>query len=102
MKKYLVIFATLLALTSKAQTSKDTVRLPAPVAKKIAKELVECDGIKEDYILTKEQLRLSEDKVLAQSAMITNYATNESLLNTICFWHSNRTSTLIYHSSFLA
>ena len=67
--KYLFILL-FLPLFGKAQ---DTVKIPTPVAKQIARELVGCDSTKAVLELTKEQLTLTENKVVLKDSIISNY-----------------------------
>ena len=67
--KYLFILL-FLPLFGKAQ---DTVKIPTPIAKQIAKELVGCDSLKAIHELTKEQLTLTEQKVVLKDSIISNY-----------------------------
>jgi hypothetical protein len=67
--KYLFILL-FLPLFGKSQ---DTVKIPYPVAKQIAKELVGCDSLKAIHELTKEQLTLTEDKVILKDSIISNH-----------------------------
>ena len=67
--KYLFILL-FLPLFGKAQ---DTVKIPTPIAKQIAKELVGCDSLKAIHELTKEQLTLTEQKVVLKDSIISNH-----------------------------
>jgi len=67
--KYLFILL-FLPLFGKSQ---DTVKIPYPVAKQIAKELVGCDSLKAIHELTKEQLTLTESKVVLKDSIISNH-----------------------------
>ena len=57
-------------LFGKAQ---DTVKIPTPIAKQIAKELVSCDSLKAIHELTVEQLTLTESKVVLKDSIISNH-----------------------------
>ena len=67
--KYLFILL-FLPLFGKAQ---DTVKIPTPIAKQIAKELVSCDSLKAIHELTVEQLTLTESKVVLKDSIISNH-----------------------------
>ena len=67
--KYLFILL-FLPLFGKAQ---DTVKIPTPIAKQIAKELVSCDSLKAIHELTVEQLTLTENKVTLKDSIISNH-----------------------------
>jgi len=67
--KYLFILL-FLPLFGKSQ---DTIHIPYPVAKQIATELVSCDSAKAILELTKEQLTLTEDKVVLKDSIISNH-----------------------------
>ena len=67
--KYLFILL-FLPLFGKTQ---DTVKIPTPIAKQIAKELVGCDSLKAIHELTKEQLTLTEQKVVLKDSIISNH-----------------------------
>ena len=64
--KYLFILL-FLPLFGKSQ---DTVKIPTPIAKQIARELVGCDSTKAILELTKEQLTLTENKVYLKDLTI--------------------------------
>ena len=67
--KYLFILL-FLPLFGKSQ---DTVKIPTPVAKQIAKDLVSGDSAKAILELTKEQLTLTESKVVLKDSIISNH-----------------------------
>jgi hypothetical protein len=71
--KYLFILL-FLPLFGKAQ---DTVKIPTPIAKTIAKELVECDSTKAILEVTKEQLKLTENKVYLKDETLRLYANKD-------------------------
>ena len=92
MKKLIIILAILTSFTSKAQEFKvghydsngnvtyytqDTIHIPYSVAKTIAKELVECDSTKAILEVTKEQLRLTENKVYLKDETLRLYANKD-------------------------
>jgi hypothetical protein len=53
--------------------TEDTIKLPYSVAKQIAKELVGCDSAKAILEVTKEQLTLTESKVVLKDSIISNH-----------------------------
>jgi hypothetical protein len=76
MKQLLIILAFILPLIVKSQ---DTIKIPTPVAKTIAKELVGCDSAKAILALTKEQLALTENKVVLKDSIIANHIKKENV-----------------------
>ena len=86
MKKILIIALILLSVTSKAQqiptydslgnvyySAEDTIKLPYSVAKKIAKDLISGDSAKAVLELTKEQLVLTENKIVLKDSIIAEH-----------------------------
>jgi hypothetical protein len=73
--KYLFILL-FLPLFGKSQ---DTVKIPTPVAKQIAKDLVSGDSAKAVLELTKEQLTLTENKVVLKDSIISNHVKKEDV-----------------------
>lgn len=61
-------FATI-CLVSKSQ---DTIKLPAPIAKRIAKDLVSFDSAKAILAITKEELALTQESLLFKDSIIFN------------------------------
>jgi len=76
MKQLLIILAFILPSIVKSQ---DTIKIPTPVAKTIAKELVGCDSAKAILTLTKEQLSLTENKVVLKDSIISNHIKKENV-----------------------
>jgi hypothetical protein len=76
MKQLLIILAFILPVIVKSQ---DTIKIPTPVAKTIAKELVSCDSTKAILALTKEQLTLTENKVVLKDSIISSYIKKENV-----------------------
>ena len=74
MKQLLIILALILPVIVKSQ---DTIKIPTPIAKTIAKELVGCDSVKAVHELTKEQLTLTKNKVTLKDSIISNYVKKE-------------------------
>lgn len=92
MKKLLIIILLTLPLLAKAQRVpeydslgnltyyvEDTIELPLSVAKQVAKDLVICDSTKAILELTKEQLSLTENKVILKDSIISNYIKKEDV-----------------------
>ena len=75
MKQLLIILLFISTLT-KAQ---DTIKIPTPVAKQIAKELVGCDSVKAVHDLIKDQLKLTEYKVTLKDSIISNYVQQDTM-----------------------
>ena len=76
MKQLLIILAFILPVIVKSQ---DTIKIPTPIAKTIAKELVGCDSVKAVHELTKEQLTLTKNKVTLKDSIISNYVKKEDI-----------------------
>ncbi len=76
MKQLLIILAFILPIVAKSQ---DTIHIPTHVAKTIARELVSCDSSKAILTLTKEQLTLTENKVVLKDSIISNYIKKENV-----------------------
>jgi hypothetical protein len=89
--KYLLILL-FLPLFGKSQTTptydslgnvtyytEDTIKLPFSVAKKVTRELISCDSTKAILTLTKEQLSLTENKVVLKDSIISNYIKKEDV-----------------------
>jgi hypothetical protein len=70
MKYILIILVSLLPVLAKSQ---DTIKIPTQVAKQIAKELVSCDSLKAIHELTKEQLTLTEQKIILKDSIIAGH-----------------------------
>jgi len=70
MKQLLIILAFILPIIAKSQ---DTIKIPVPAARQIAKDLAICDSIKAVHELTKEQLILTKDKVILKDSIISSY-----------------------------
>jgi CRISPR/Cas system CMR subunit Cmr4 (Cas7 group RAMP superfamily) len=76
MKQLLIILAFILPAVVKSQ---DTIKIPTPVAKTIARELISCDSAKAILTLTKEQLSLTENKVILKDSIIANHIKKEDV-----------------------
>lgn len=76
MKQLLIILAFILPVIVKSQ---DTIHIPTHVAKIIARDLVSCDSSKAILTLTKEQLILTENKVVLKDSIIINYIKKENV-----------------------
>jgi hypothetical protein len=74
MKQLFTILFLTLATIAKSQ---DTVKIPTPIAKTIARELVECDSTKAILEVTKEQLKLTENKVYLKDETLRLYANKD-------------------------
>jgi hypothetical protein len=68
--KYILTLLLCLPLLVKSQ---DTIKIPTPIAKQIARDLVSCDSIKALHILTIEELILTQDKLILKDNIISNY-----------------------------
>lgn len=67
-----LILAIILSLPTVVK-SQDTIRIPVPIAKQIAKELISCDSVKIELNLTQDQLHLTEQKVALKDSTISVY-----------------------------
>ena len=68
--KYILTLLLCLPLVVKSQ---DTIKIPVPIARQIAKDLTVCDSVKAVHELTKEQLILTEDKVILKDSIIVSF-----------------------------
>ena len=80
MKQLLIILAFILPIVAKSQ---DTIHIPTHIAKTIARELVSCDSAKAILTLTKEQLSLTENKVVLKDSIISNHIKKEDIYKQI-------------------
>lgn len=79
--KYLIIILLLVtSLTTKAQ---DTIKIPYPIAKQIAKDLVVCDSAIATLVLVTQQLSLTEQKVVFKDSVISNHVNKGLMYKTI-------------------
>ena len=70
--KYILIILAFLPLFSKAQTQ-DTIRIPAPIAKLIVKDLVSGDSAKAELKLSTITISLLESKVILKDSIISGH-----------------------------
>ena len=68
--KYILTLLLCLPLLVKSQ---DTIKIPTPIAKQIARDLVSCDSIKALHTLTIEELVLTQGKLILKDNIISNY-----------------------------
>ena len=68
--KYILTLLLCLPLLVKSQ---DPIKIPTPIAKQIARDLVSCDSIKALHALTIEELILTQDKLILKDNIISNY-----------------------------
>jgi hypothetical protein len=68
--KYILTLLLCLPLLVKSQ---DTIKIPTPIAKQIARDLVSCDSIKTLHTLTTEELLFTQDKLILKDNIIKNY-----------------------------
>jgi hypothetical protein len=68
--KYILTLLLCLPLLVKSQ---DTIKLPVPAARQIAKDLTICDSVKAVHELTVKQLTLTEDKVVLKDSIISSF-----------------------------
>jgi len=70
--KYILIILAFLPLFGKAQTQ-DTIRIPAPIAKLIVKDLVSGDSAKAELKLSTITISLLESKVTLKDSIISGH-----------------------------
>lgn len=70
--KYILIILAFLPLFGKAQTQ-DTIRIPAPIAKLIVKDLVSGDSAKAELKLSTITISLLESKVILKDSIISGH-----------------------------
>lgn len=70
MKFLFIILLSLISFIIKAQ---DTIKIPTPIARQIAKDLTVCDSAKAVLDLTSKQLVLTEDKVVLKDSIISSF-----------------------------
>jgi hypothetical protein len=68
--KYILTLLLCLPLFIKAQ---DTIKIPVPAARQIAKDLTICDSVKAVHEFTVKQLTLTEDKVVLKDSIISSF-----------------------------
>ena len=77
MKYLLIILISLLPIAVKSQDT--SIKMSTSTARRVAKDLVICDSVKAILELTKEQLSLTEQKVVLKDSIISNHI-NKGLL----------------------
>jgi len=78
--KYVLTLLLCLPMLIKAQ---DTIKIPTPIARQIAKDLTVCDSAKAVLDLTSKQLVLTEDKVVLKDSIISSYKIKCSMYETM-------------------
>jgi hypothetical protein len=78
--KYILTLLLCLPLLVKSQ---DTIKIPVPAARQIAKDLTICDSINAVHELTKEQLTLTESKVILKDSIIISFREKCNMYDTI-------------------
>lgn len=73
----------ILVLWMNISYSQDSIKLPFPVAKQVAKDLVSCDSLKEIHELTKIKLEILDEKILFKDKIISGLYEKDSLYNVI-------------------
>ena len=71
MKAIITILTILITLSSQAQ---DTLRIPAPVAKQIVKDLISGDSAKAELNIVQQQLELSQQIIEVKNGIISTYS----------------------------
>jgi hypothetical protein len=59
--------------------TQDTIKIPTPVAKQMAKDFISCDSTKAILQITKEELLLTQQKVVLKDNIILNYIIKDSM-----------------------
>jgi len=77
MKYLLIILISLLPIAVKSQDT--SIKMSTSTARRVAKDLVVCDSVKAILEVTKEQLSLTEQKVVLKDSIISNHV-NKGLL----------------------
>jgi len=77
MKYLLIILISLLPIAVKSQDT--SIKISTSTARRVAKDLVICDSTKAMLEVTKEQLSLTEQKVVLKDSIISNHV-NKGLL----------------------
>jgi hypothetical protein len=77
MKYLLIILISLLPIAVKSQDT--SIKISTSTARRVAKDLVICDSTKAILEVTKEQLSLTEQKVVLKDSIISNHI-NKGLL----------------------
>jgi len=81
MKYLLIILISLLPLATKSQDT--AIKMSIATARKVAKDLIACDSVKAIFELTKDQLKLTENKVEIKDSIIQSYKVKCSIYDTI-------------------
>lgn len=76
MKKLIVLLALLIPFILKAQQK---VTITPEVAQKLTKMIQSCDSTKEVLDLTKQQLKLTQKKVVLKDSIINQYVVKDSI-----------------------
>lgn len=76
MKKLIVLLAFLIPFILKAQQK---VTITPEVAQKLTKMIQSCDSTKEVLDLTKQQLKLTQKKVILKDSIISQYVVKDSV-----------------------
>mgnify|MGYP003342373919 FL=1 len=63
--------------------SQDTIHIPVPAARQIAKDLTTYDSLKDVHTLIVDQLKLTEDKVVLKDSIIDSYKQKCNLYDTM-------------------
>jgi len=80
MKKLIVLLAFLIPFALKAQQK---VTITPEVAQKLTKMIQSCDSTKEVLDLTKQQLKLTQKKVVLKDSIISQYVVKDSIYKEI-------------------
>ena len=78
--KYILTILLCLPFIVKSQ---DTIHIPVPAARQIAKDLTICDSVKAVHELTVKQLTLTEDKVILKDSIISSYKQKCTMYDTM-------------------
>ena len=72
----LILLILVIPIVAKTQ---DTIKIPTPVAKQMAKDFISCDSTKAILQITKEELLLTQQKVVLKDTIILNYIIKDSM-----------------------
>ena len=80
MKYLLILLISLLPIAVKSQDT--SIKMSTSTARRVAKDLVICDSVKAILEVTKEQLSLTEQKVVLKDSIISNHVNKDIMYET--------------------
>jgi hypothetical protein len=75
-KIILILLSFVIPITAKTQ---DTIKIPTSIAKQMVKDFVSCDSAKAVLQIAKDELLLTEQKVILKDVVISNYVMKDSM-----------------------